>query len=83
MVQRPVEKPVLMLEKEDELGRLFEELVVELYAEHRNYTGVATALGISRATLGVWLRLVGMRSRDVRLAALKRRGKGDGNGGGP
>ena len=75
MARRPVEKPILMQEKEAELGQPFEELVVELYAQHHNYEGVAKAVGISRTTLQVWLRLIGLSSRDLRLAALKGRKK--------
>jgi len=62
-----------MQEKEAELGQPFEEFVVELYAQHRNYEGVATAMGISRQTLQVWRRLVGLSSGDLRRAMEERK----------
>ena len=66
---RPVEKPIGMREKEIEFDRPFKELVMDLYTEHRTYEGVSKALGISRQTLQIWLRLVGLRNRDLRLGA--------------
>jgi len=67
-----LEKPVLMLEKEVVWGKSFEDKVVDLYATAGNYERLANALQISRQTLYVWLRLVGIRHRDLKLAVIER-----------
>ena len=65
------EKPILMLEREAELGEVFEKAVVRLYAKHRSYQRVAEEMQVSYVTLCKWLRMLGIRNRDIRLAVIE------------
>lgn len=70
--QGTLQKSVTMLEREVEFGKPLEEVVVDLYEEHRTLDGVAYAMTISRNTLWLWLKLMGMDFRALRLAVLER-----------
>ena len=67
-----VEKPIQMLVREAEVGKPFEELLVDLYERHRNYERVAGELRVSPATLYVWLRLLGIRKRALEMVVVER-----------
>ncbi len=67
-----VEKPILMLLREAETGKPFEELLVDLYEEHQNYQRMAQVLRISPATFYAWLRIMGIKKRHLQLAVLER-----------
>jgi len=67
-----VEKPILMLMREAETGKPFEELLVDLFEEHQNFDRMAQDLKISPATFYAWLRIMGIKKRDLQLAVLER-----------
>ena len=69
---RNVEKPILMLMREAETGKPFEELLVDLFEEHQNFDRMAQALKISPATFYAWLRIMGIKKRDLQLVVLER-----------
>ena len=65
-------KPKLMQTLEAWWGRPFEEVVIDAQIKHGSRLRVAEALGLSRTTIYVWLKRLGMTWKDVQLAALRK-----------
>jgi DNA-binding transcriptional regulator LsrR (DeoR family) len=54
-----------MREIEEREGEPIREVLVRLYQQHRTQQEVAESLGISRATLAVWLIRLGLTEKTV------------------
>lgn len=54
-----------MRQIELEFGRPIEEVLEELYAQHRTQNAVARVLGISQGTLNTWLLKLGYRQISI------------------
>lgn len=57
--------PNKMRQIEIKYGRPIEEVLEQLYAQHRTQTAVAQALGISQGTLNTWLLKLGYRQISI------------------
>ena len=58
-------KTTKMLELEIKTGKDIREILQELYQKNGNGVGVANSLGITRPTLGYWLKALGLEQRVV------------------
>ena len=72
-IPRGSDKTELMQKIELEHGRPLEDVILDLYEEHGDFDSVATALGISRNTLWMWLKMRGIGARHIRIAVLQRK----------
>jgi transposase-like protein len=52
-------------------GKPLREILVALYREHGSIAKVARALGVTRQTLWLWMKLIDMTAHDLRLEAGK------------
>lgn len=60
-------------------GKPMQEILVDLYAEHRNIERVAEALGITYQALWIWMKFLGITTNDLRWAVRERDGQGVAN----